>query len=213
MMSSGEQTALFLRLMTILMPLGVYFLLLGLLNSRRHPQLLSGRRDFTLLMAAFSPMLILPVLSALSLSWWSGLAVMGAVVGLTALGAPRTGRWVIYNLPADQARAVVRRALEAEGLAFEEVPGGFLADEGRLGVQISAFGLLHNVSIRLSGPDRHLQQGFCRAVAAQLRSCQAQTCPATVAMMMVAIAMMVAPLVLVAHRAGDIVRIVVDLLP
>lgn len=210
---SGEQTTLFLRLVTILMPLGMYFLLLGLLNSRRHPQLLSGRRDFTLLMAAFSPMLILPALSALSLSWWSGLAVMGAVVALTAIGAPRSGRWVIYNLPADEARQVIRRALEAEGLAFEEGPGGFLAGEGRLGIQISAFGLLRNVSIRLSGSDQPLQQGFCRAVADQLLTCPAQTCPATVAMMMAAIVMIVAPLVLVAHRAGDIVRIVVDMLP
>ena len=50
MMPSGEQTALFLRLVTVLIPMGMYFLLLGLLNSHQHPQLLSGRRDFTLLL-------------------------------------------------------------------------------------------------------------------------------------------------------------------
>ncbi|MEI7838116.1 MAG: hypothetical protein WCK05_17070, partial [Planctomycetota bacterium] len=79
MLSTGEQTALFLRLVTILIPLGVYFLLLGVLNSRRHPQLLSGRRDFTLLLAAFSPMLLLPVLSALAVPAWGGAAAAGVL--------------------------------------------------------------------------------------------------------------------------------------
>ena len=213
MLSTGEQTALFLRLVTILIPLGVYFLLLGVLNSRRHPQLLSGRRDFTLLLAAFSPMLLLPVLSALAVPAWGGAAAMAAVLALAVVLAPRSGRWVIYNLPADQARQVVRRALTGLGVEFNEAPGGFWADEGKMAIQVSAFPLLRNVSIHLSGRDEQLQQRFGQAVAAQLLTHPAETCPATVAMMLAAIGMMVAPLVLVAHRAGDIVRIVVDLLP
>ena len=212
MLSGGEQTALFLKLTTILIPMGMYFLLLGVLNSRRHPQLLTGRRDFTLLLGAFSPMVILPVLSALAAPAWVGAAVVVGVLAIAGALAPRSGRWVIYNLPADQARQVVRGALEGLGVAFTEAPGGFLVGEA-LRVQVSAFGLLRNVSLHMTGLDEALQGRLCQAIAADLLRRPAETCPATVAMMLAAIGMMVAPLVLVAHRAGDIVRIGVDLLP
>jgi hypothetical protein len=213
MVLSSEPVVLFFRLVTILVPVGMYFLLLGLLNSRRTPQLLSGRQDFTLLLIAFAPVLVLPVLNVLRAS----LPVVAVAAAMTVVAAvllaPRPGRWVIYNLPADRALEVVRKALEDIGVPFEECGGGFRIGQGHLPVQINAFPLLRNVSIRLIGAEKPLQRHFADALGRRLTTCRAETCPATVGLLLVAIAMMVAPLVLVAHRAGDIVRIFVDLLP
>ncbi|MGB2822184.1 MAG: hypothetical protein WBF17_14465, partial [Phycisphaerae bacterium] len=51
-----------LRIATVVVPVALYFLVLGLLNSRPRPQLLRGRRDFALLIVALSPLFVLPVL-------------------------------------------------------------------------------------------------------------------------------------------------------
>ena len=45
-MPAGANMDMSMRIVTVVMPVAVYFLILGLLNSRRHPQLLTGRRDF-----------------------------------------------------------------------------------------------------------------------------------------------------------------------
>lgn len=214
MLLGVEESTLFVRLVTVLVPLGMYFLLLGLLNSRRTPQLLSGRQDFAMLVLAFAPLLLLPVGNLLGASA-TGMTLAGAVMlaGAVVL-APRPGRWVIYNLPAPEALELIRASLGEAGLEVRDREGGgFELSRPGPEVQISEFPLLRNVSVRLLGADKALQGRFARSLGRSLTTCRAETCPATVGLMLVAIAMMVAPLVLVAHRAGEIVRIVVDLLP
>ena len=49
-----EQYGLPLQVAAVVIPAAVYFLLLGLLNSQRTPQLLRSRTDFILLILAFS---------------------------------------------------------------------------------------------------------------------------------------------------------------
>ena len=53
------------RVATVVVPVAVYFLILGLLNSRRRPQMLSGRLDFALMITALSPLFLVPAVFTL----------------------------------------------------------------------------------------------------------------------------------------------------
>jgi len=78
-LSTGQLSAS-LRVAAVVVPVAVYFLVLGLLNSRRHPQLLRARRDFLLLIAALCPLFVLPVLEW-SAGSWAAPAVLAAAAG------------------------------------------------------------------------------------------------------------------------------------
>lgn len=211
-MPSSEYAGFFLRVTMVVVPVGLYFLLLGLLNSRRHPQVLSGRQDFSLLIVAFSPVLIHPVLSLVGVSLTTVVAAGLVVAGAVVLLAPRRGKWVIYNLPTEQARLAVGACLEAIGLPAREDASGFRSEGGDVVVRMIAFPLLRNVSVRIEGGHEALHRRFEASLAGVLSTQRAETSPATVALLLVAVGMMVAPLTLVAHRGDEIVRILVDLL-
>ena len=198
-----------LRIVTVMVPVALYFLILGLLNSRRHPQLLSGRRDFLLLLVALCPVLILPMAYGTISAWWLLPAVGGLVSGAVLLVPPRSS-WVIYNITAGEARRAVARALRDAELPFEPEGGNFRLCHGR--VRLSPFPLLRNVSVRVVGSPGADGRRFAAALSETLRSVPAETTPMTMAWLLVATAMLLAPLAMVAPRAGEIVRILTGIL-
>jgi len=199
------------RIATVVVPVAVYFLVLGLLNSRRHPQMLSGRLDFALMIAALSPLFLVPAVDYVGASL---LGILGLLLGLAAsilLLAPGRGNWVVYNLPSSQARDAVRQVLRRLGLDFRELPRAFRLGDGQE-VTLRSFSVLRNVSIRLRTRNEALLSDFEGALSATLRSTAAETSPTAVSFLLVATAMLVAPVSLVAHRVPEIVRILTDLL-
>lgn len=201
-----------LQIATVVVPVAVYFLILGFLNSRRCPQLLSGRRDFALLVVALCPLFVLPALGYVGISPFTvGIAVV-AVAGCIYALAPRGHTWVIYNLPLPRAIKLTENALQDAGAQVRRNRNGFdlPAVGGRL--EIHSFSLLHNVSIRLQGGDVDLAGRFEASLRRELAAIRSEATPAATAMLLVATAMLVAPLALVAYRADEIVRILTDLL-
>lgn len=204
--------AISLRVAMVVVPVALYFLILGLLNSRHCPQLLRGRRDFALLLVALSPLFVLPLLA------WSGGSPVALVAVAVAAGAaltllaPPGASWVIYNIEAAEAAHAVERALRDAGIAFERLGCSFGLGETGAAIELSAFPLLRNVSIRLTGTRADVRGRFEAALAARLRHVPAETTPMTMALLLVAAAMLVAPLVMVAPRAGEIVRILTGML-
>ena len=197
-----------IQIVTVVVPVAVYFLIIGLLNSRQHPQLLTGRRDLAMLLAALSPLFILP-----AAGYSPAMPIVGAVLlGAIALLAPRSKTWVIYNIPGEQARECIARSLRAIGLKPKPRPDGFDIEGSRAFVRIGGFWVVRNVSVRLLGGDEKLARRFQAALAEVLSEVRAETAPMAVAMLLVATAMMVAPLVLIAHRVPEIVRLLTDLL-
>ncbi len=201
-----------LRIATVVVPVALYFLILGLLNSRPRPQLLRGRRDFALLIVALSPLFVLPVLHWAGGSWLALAAAAGAGAGGLALLSPPADSWVVYNITPLQAAEAVRDAIRAAGLEFDRRGGAF--DLTGLGatVQLSPFPLLRNVSIRMTPADRGVSRLFEAALARRLGGISAETTPMAMALLLVAAAMLVAPLAIVAPRAGEIVRILTGML-
>jgi len=209
-MLAMEPLGLTFRLVAVVLPVALYFLLLGLLNSRRRPQLLTGRRDFILLTAALSPLVLMPVAEMLGLSLLHvGLSAIALLAGV-ALLAPRGRSWVIYNLPPGQIRGILSRSLDSSGLSSKPAGSAFALDAGGL-LRISHFPLLRNVTLRLDGASPETAARVEEALTASLGRCRAETSPMAVALLLVATAMMLAPLTLVAQQMPTIVRLITDL--
>jgi hypothetical protein len=212
MMIGSEYLGFALRMITVVVPVAVYFLILGLLNSRRHPQLLSGRQDFALLIVAMSPVFALPALLFIGPSAWT--VLVGAVLMAVAIVVlwPSDRMWVIYNMPAEEARRAVSGCLASMGLEYAVRRNDFVLDGGQASLRISEFPLLRNVTIRLRGGSGQLARRFHEGMSARLASAPAQTSPSAVMLLLVATAMLVAPVTMFVQHAPQIVRLITDLI-
>ena len=113
---ASEQFRLTVQVATVVVPVAIYFLLLGLLNSQRHPQLIAGRTDFILLIAAFAPTFLVPALALVGASAWV-IVALAAVLAVTALLAPaRKGNWVVYNITSAEVLRAAERARAQRGI-------------------------------------------------------------------------------------------------
>ncbi len=212
MFLTGETLSFGMQIAAVVVPVAVYFLVLGLLNSRRHPQLLSGRQDFCLLMAALSPIFVLPVVHYAGVSLWSVFGSAAAVALAVALLAPRGRSWVIYNMPLDEAQEMISDALGATGLHPRRTANGIEIEDDDAFVEVGGFALLRNVSVRLRGGSGELARRIEAELSQRLRSAPAETSPMTTAMLLVATAMLVLPMTLVAQHIPELARILTNLL-
>ena len=146
-MLGNWQFDIVLRVAVVAIPVAVYFLILGLLNSGRRPQMLSERLDFAVLVIAVGPMWIAPLLRWLSLG---PLATLAATVGVTAaaawLATRRRCGWVIYNIDTPEALRLIAEALSGAAVDYRRSDGGFALPGGPT-MKVSPFPLLRNVSI------------------------------------------------------------------
>jgi len=212
MLLSTVQPGLSLQMAAVVVPVSLYFLVLGLLNTRRRPQLLRARRDFAMLIVALGPLLACPLISWVSHSP-AAVAVVaaGVIAALLGLRPPRAS-WVVYNITPAEAIDAVTRSLERSGLSFGRDEGEQIFRLPAGSVELSSFPLLRNVSIRMTGCDDRAVGLFEQALAGRIELLSAQTTPMAMAMLLVATAMLVAPLVMVAPKAVEIVRILTGML-
>ncbi|MCL2701835.1 MAG: hypothetical protein FWE88_09130 [Phycisphaerae bacterium] len=221
MMLGLEQLTFQMRLAAIVLPVALYFLVLGLLNSRRHPHMLTSRQDFVLLMATLSPLLLVPAMGMLHGPW--AVAVAAAVLGglgTLLLTDHRDGQWVIYNLPQEDAFDVMERCLArlgaktktvANGLEFFDKSANAHTDGTCMRLEIRPFPMLRNVSLRLRNADPHFTRRFRDELSRQLAAMEAPTTPMAMGLLIVATAMMMAPLAMIVQKAPELVRLLTDL--
>jgi hypothetical protein len=212
MVLGSEQLSPSLKLAGMIAPVAIYFVLLGLLNSRRRPQLLSARRDFALLVLAMSPLFAFPALAWIGFSSLHVLALGAVIATAIAVLSPRGHGWVIYNISRAQACRAIERALRVLDLPYSRTADGFELSDGSV-LEVNSFALLRNVSIRLRSGSEKLAADVETELERTVSGIRAEASPMAVAMLLVASGMLVAPLALMAHRAGEIVRLLTDLLP
>ena len=111
------------------------------------------------------------------------------------------------------ARRHVARALTALGLDFAAGTDSFSVAGDQARIHLSGFPLLRNVSIRMEGGDKDLANRFHAVLSRRMARTPAEPTPMAVSLLLVATAMLVAPLALMAQRVPEIVRILTDLLP
>ena len=209
-----EQYGLPLQVAAVVIPAAVYFLLLGLLNSQRTPQLLRSRTDFILLILAFSPLFFMPLLISLGAASWTFVAVLALVVVGTVLMAPAaTGHWVIYNITLPEVLRCAERALRGMDISFRRDGRRLILDGRNVTVSFGTLPLLRNVSITAEGADlAGFDAAFAAALGKQLGGIQAETTPMAAAFLLISIVMLVTPLSFVAERMPEMVRLIGGLL-
>ncbi len=212
-MLAAGQFATSVTVAAVVVPAAVYFLLLGLLNSQRTPQLLRGRVDFIVLVAAFFPIFCVPVLNYFGASPWTLAAVVGGVAGTTVvLAPPRRGNWVIYNIAVPEAFRAAERALKQMGEPFTRTGRRLMLSRSNLKLHFTSVPLLRNVSLAASGEvQRDFHQMFERRLAEQLAEIRTDPTPTAVTFLLLATSMLVIPLGLFANRMPEMVRLITDL--
>ena len=158
-----------------------------------------------------SPLFVVPVLHTIGISQTSVAAACGVVACAILLLAPRGQTWVVYNASPDEAEHAVASALSALGRTWRKTGGIFRIDGGTETVQVTHFPLLRNVSVRFTGIEER-GRSFGRELAQALAHVPAEPSAMAVALLVMAMVMMVAPLAMMANQAGEVVRILTGLL-
>jgi len=213
-MLASWQLELYLQIAVVAVPVAVYFLVLGLLNSQKRPQMLSGRMDFSLLIASLAPLFAIPALDWLGTNLLTISACVAAVAATMAALSPRSYRsWVVYNISMNKALRCVGRALDLAGFRYSRREDRFYL-EGGPNIHLASFPILRNVSVHISPTDkcrRAALRRFEAELARTIGAVEVTASPMAVSFVLVATAMIVAPLILLADHVPEMVRILTDL--
>jgi len=196
----------------VALPVATYFLILGVLNTRKRPQMLTGLEDTFALCGAMS-MFFWPV----AIAWLGGIVFWGillvavlASIGVFMTYHPRS--WVIYNLPVDQARRIVLEALRDLGWAFEDTGTEIHLAHGQ-SISFDGFAMLRNVTVRLHAAPHAHGKVFASALSERLKSVHAErSIPASV-MLAIALGVLVVLAGVMAPHGPEIVRQITEFLP
>jgi hypothetical protein len=204
-----------LQIGLVAVPVALYFLILGLLNSQRRPQILSARLDFALLLAALAPMGLVPLLNWVGVNFFTVAGALATVVcAVLALAPRRQQGWVIYNIDRAQAQRCLEQALDASEMAFQRREKSFELEAGAV-LELSHFSLLRNVTIHVSSPgklDPNRLRLLESELARRLGHLEVEASPMAVSFVLVSTAMIVAPLIFLADRVPEMVRLLTDLI-
>jgi len=217
-MDSIHQVILLLKVLILIGPLAVYFMVLGLLNSQSTPRLVNARSDFLILTGAVLPTLLAPAAWTLGRGSWWILVPVFAVAGLAMralLPRPNSG-WVMYNLSAARAQVLVQRCLDELGWAYQAAGRVLTVPDRGLLLRFSGLPVLRNVTCHLTFEN----PGGAADTVARLRGKleaafarqQLLPSPAGSCLMLVGIGMMILPLWMMSRYSDAIAQVVSRLL-
>ncbi len=197
----------------VLVSLATYFFLIGLLNSRPRPQIVSSRLDFIVLNACMFPAFCLPAASVLAGAGWVMAGAMAAAMAMVAMLAPRRwSGWTIYNIAGAEALRAVERALDDTGETFRRTGRTLRLTGSDARVKLRSVPLLRNVSVSVEGPDAsRIAQAMDPAMHRELSQAPARANAAGATLLLAATAMIIAPLGMFADRMPEMVRLITDL--
>lgn len=187
-----------LRVAIATAPLAGYFLLLGLLNLRRHPFMTTGACDLAALGVAITGLVFIGPLELFrpeaatselhNYIWVFLLAFYWLWVALVAL--VMRPRLVVYNISAEELRPALAEAARQVDSEARWAGDNLLLP--RLGVQLhlESFGLMRHVSLVSSGPEQSLDgwRRLRRAMSRTLGQLRVQPNPRAVSFFIAATA-------------------------
>lgn len=214
-MGADEQVVFVLELMVAVGPLAVYFLALGLLNSRSRPCLIGLRADFSFLSIAFFPILMVP-LGVLAVHnrpgfWMVGLAALVPVIWGGVRYRIGAG-WVIYNVDEWCCREAVIRACRRIGWEVTEEPDRLQVVSPKVELRLSAFPLLRNVTLRIAADEgretARAVERFSGALERELNTEALLPSPTGAGLVLVGSALLAMPMWYLVHHMEAVVDVV-----
>jgi hypothetical protein len=160
----------------MLVPVGAYFCLLGLLHASGRAWVTTGVRDYLALVVALSGLITTGPIQVLlhsefvplfvSRHWWLAPTVYCL---LAAVFVPRScSTLVIYNVEESAVAAAIRRILERSVGQVQESPGAWMLVERGVRIELDPFVPLSNVVVHFRGTDRELYWRLYRELPAEL---------------------------------------------
>lgn len=214
MLNSAHQVALLLKVVLLVGPIAVYFMVLGLLNSQARPKLVNARTDFLILTAAVFPVLLVPAAPVVGQGrGWLVLPLLAvAALALWALLPRPDSGWVIYNLSGPRARVLLLRCLRDLGWSFQETGRGLEVPRLGLTIQLSGLPVLRNVTCHLKC-DRFAEGArLSELLGGRLESALARQdqlpSAAGSCLMLVGIALMILPLWMMSRHSDAVAQVV-----
>ena len=217
-MDSVQQVILLLKVLLLLAPPAMYFVVLGMLNSQPAPRLINARNDFLILTAALGPVVLAPIPGVVrsGYGWFLVPAFAVLALAMRALIPPRDGGWVIYNLSAHRVRVLLERCFRELGWSYLAGAGVIEVPEQGLNVRLSPLPVLRNVTCHLTfapGADRAgtvaaLQRRLTEALARQ----QQLPSLAGSCLLLVGVGMMILPLWIMSRHSDAVAEVVTWLL-
>lgn len=132
-------------------PIGLYFLLLGLLASGPRPVRLSSRQDFILLAVVTVPILIAPIPPVAGSRAWPILIALAAVAGWAwrRLAPTAHAGWAVYHLTESQWRVALADAASAAGWTGRWRGRAWVRADGRTLLRYAVYPVLRIISVQL----------------------------------------------------------------
>ena len=153
-----------LHLALALGPLGVYLLVLGLLNLSRRPVATTGSRDLFALGIALSGFFVIGPLDLFmpsgaaksfgALAWLLLLSLY--LLGVTLIAMNMRPRLVVYNLTPPEMHVILQRMIDRLGLQHLWAGDSLVLPTWGIQLHITSFLLMRNVSVCSTGARQNL---------------------------------------------------------
>lgn len=210
MLAEGYQVVDVLMLVGNLLPLSLYFLILGLVNSHARPCLITSRSDFLVLTSVLVPVLLWPVPDLVrgQMYHWLGAILLFASAIFFYLLPARDAGFVIYNLTQSRCRRLLDHVFERMGLSGRWLGNTWRADGLELSLELREFSLLSNVSLHFESGDAEARSRI-NAIGSELdrRLDAIRRLPSNmgIGLVMAGITLMILPMWMVGRHIHDLV--------
>ena len=219
-MDSLQQVIVVLKVVLLVAPPAMYFVVLGLLNSQPTPRLVDARRDFLVLTAALGPVLLaaVPGVVRSGYGWLLVPAFAAVALVMRTLMPSVDGGWVIYNLSGRRARVLLERCFRELAWAYRDGDrDGVLEVPGRgLSIRLSPLPVLRNVTCHLAFTADAARAQTTAALRARLTEAlnRQQQLPSLAgsSLLLVGVGMMILPLWMMTRHSDAIAEVVSRLL-
>lgn len=197
-------------------PIGLYFLVLGLVNSHSRPHRVSSRTDFIALTSVMIPLLFWPVPAMVVSRLWIllGLGLCAAIIAFVRLLPAHDAGWVVYNLSESRFRRAMETALSGLGLSGRWDGRTWQESGGGLRVDYSCLTVLRNVSVNIHAATPELRQRadeLALRLDRQFDRFEQLPSMSGACLLVLGIGLMVVPLWLLGHHAQDVAATVARL--
>lgn len=209
MLADNYQVVDVLMLVGNIVPIALYFLILGLVNSHARPCLITSRSDFLALTSVLLPVLLWPVPDFVRGGMYALLAVGMLVAGVVFyyLLPGRNAGFVVYNISRRRCADLLDQALAQLRLSGRREENAWVADDGSLRIELRGFSILHNVAIHFetTGESEWLVPHIGQEIHRRLSTISQLPSNMGAGMVLAGVTLMLLPMWMVSRHVDDLV--------
>lgn len=198
------------------LPLAVYFLVLGLVNSHSRPYLTTSRADFIALTCALMPVLLWPVPTFVrsGMVWLLVAGLVAAAALFAHLLITIGSGFVIYNISEARAIRLLEESLRALGWRGRWVERTWESETGDVQIQVRRFAVLRNITLHIETRSPRAAEGLS-ALGGELhrRLATVAQLPSTMGacLVLLGVTLMILPMWMAGRHIHDVVDAVSNL--